>query len=77
MAHVCTDFSFRIKGLRRYFLQVVLQDLTKFNGMAEEQCCMPNARHSSIRVGGYRVGSKPSHTGFSTSRCGIMIGLIR
>jgi len=30
-------FSFRIKGLRRYFLQVPLQDLTFFRIMAEEQ----------------------------------------
>jgi hypothetical protein len=37
MSYFCVGFSFRIKGLRRYFLQVLLQDLTKFNGMAEEQ----------------------------------------
>jgi hypothetical protein len=37
MAHVCAGFSFVIKGLRRYFFEVAIQDLTIFGIMAEEQ----------------------------------------
>jgi len=29
--------------------------------MAEEQCCTDHAHMTAVSVGGYRVGSKPSH----------------
>ena len=61
MSHVCAGFSFVINGLRSYFFEVVIQDLTKNYRMVEEQCCTPHEHDTAIRVGGYRVGSEPSH----------------